>query len=226
MGFSGMLKALDVLLYEVMSWLVFYPITLWRVLRHPAKMMDYADAELDEKESEQYTDTLNPPVFLLITLLIAQAIELQWIGEDPLVKSNAGLAGLISNASSLIAFRLASFSVFPVILAARLVRLQRIGISRKTLEPPFYAQCYPAALLALAISLGSALVQVPSKVAFVAAYVMQAGVLLWFIGIQTGWFARNLGTSRWKALANTMIGLIECAALLTVLWLLLGGNPL
>jgi hypothetical protein len=226
MGFSGMLKALDELLYEIMSWLVFYPITLWRIIRHPAKMMDYSDAELDQKQGEQYSDTLNPPVFLLITLLIAQAVELQWIGEDPLVKSNAGLAGLISDDSSLIVFRLAAFSVFPVIMAARLVRLQRIGISRKTLEPAFYAQCYPTAPLALALSLGSALVQIPSKVAFVGAHALQAGAFLWFLAIQTGWFARNLGISRWRALGNALIGLAECALLLGVLWMLLGGSPI
>ena len=226
MGFTGMLKALDELLYEIMSWLVFYPITLWRVIRHPAKMMDYADAELKDVESEQYTDTLNPPVFLLVTMLIAHAAELELIGEDPLVKSNVGLAGLISDDVTLIVFRIAAFSVFPVIMGARLVRLQRIGINRKTLEPAFYAQCYPASLLALAISLGAVIVQIPWNGAFIAGHALQAGVLLWFLGIQTDWFARNLGISRWNGLGNALIALAECALLLGVLWALLGGSPI
>jgi len=226
MGLTGMLKALDELLYEIMSWLVFYPITLWKVIRHPAKMMVYADAELDDAESEQYTETLNPPVFLLVTMLIAQAIELELIGEDPLVKSNVGLAGLISDDASLIVFRMAAFSVFPVIMAARLARLQRIGINRKTLEPPFYAQCYTAAPLALAISLGSVIVQIPWKAAFIAGHALQAGAFLWFLGIQTGWFARNLGIARLRALGTASIGLAECFVLLAVLWMLLGGSPI
>ncbi len=35
MNFFNLLQSLDELLYEVMSWLVFYPITLWRTLVHP-----------------------------------------------------------------------------------------------------------------------------------------------------------------------------------------------
>jgi hypothetical protein len=220
-----MMRALDELLYEIMSWLVFYPITLWRIIRHPAKMMDYADAELKDVESEQYTDTLNPPVFLLVTMLIAHAVELELIGEDPLVRSNVGLAGLISDDATLIVFRMAAFSVFPVIMAARLVRLRRVGINRKTLEPAFYAQCYPASLLALAISLGAVIVQIPWKGAYIAGHALQAGVLLWFLGIQAGWFARNLGVSRWKGLGNALIALAECMLFLAVLWALLGGSP-
>ena len=225
MGFTGFLKALDELLYEIMSWLVFYPITLWKVIRRPAKMMAYADAELDDADSEQFTETLNPPVLLLVTLLIAQAVELELIGDSPLVANNVGLAGLISDDASLIVFRLAAYSVFPVIMAARLVRLQRIGINRKTLEPPFYAQCYAAAPLALALSLGAAIVQIPWTGAFITGHAMQAGALLWFLAIQAGWFARNLGTSRWKGLWNASIALLECALFLAVLWLLLGGSP-
>jgi hypothetical protein len=225
MDLTGLLKALDDLLYEIMSWLVFYPITLWRVVRHPSAMMVYANVELKDVASEQFTETLNPPVFLLVTLLVAQSVELELIGDSPLLASNAGLAALIDDDSSLILFRLAVFSVFPVIMAARLVRLQRIGINRKTLEPPFYAQCYAAAPLGLALSLGSALVQVPWIGALIAGHALQAGALLWYLAIQTDWFARNLGISRWKGLANGGIALSECLLFQAVLWMLLGGSP-
>jgi len=40
MGFFTLLKSLDELLYEVMSWLVFYPVTLWRPLARPQAMMN------------------------------------------------------------------------------------------------------------------------------------------------------------------------------------------
>lgn len=55
------LNSLDELLYEVMSWLVFYPLTLWRTLLQPIGMMKYADRQLDLPEAEQYTDALSPP---------------------------------------------------------------------------------------------------------------------------------------------------------------------
>ena len=40
MNFFQFLKSLDKLLYEVASWLVFYPVTMWRSARHPLAMMD------------------------------------------------------------------------------------------------------------------------------------------------------------------------------------------
>jgi len=33
------LKSFEVFLYELMSWLVFYPRTLWRSVRRPLEMM-------------------------------------------------------------------------------------------------------------------------------------------------------------------------------------------
>ena len=46
MPFLIFLKSFEVLLYEVMSWLVFYPRTMWRAVRHPLQMMERAEDEL------------------------------------------------------------------------------------------------------------------------------------------------------------------------------------
>ena len=81
MNFVQLLKSLDDLLYEVMSWLVFYPITMWRALTRPLKMMNYADTELSDAEDKQYDDTLSPPLFLLLSLFISHAVELATVGK-------------------------------------------------------------------------------------------------------------------------------------------------
>ncbi len=70
------------LLYEAMVMLVFYPKTLWLTLRHPQRMMDYADTELGDVQSEQYIDTLSPPLFLMICLAISHAIEVATLGKN------------------------------------------------------------------------------------------------------------------------------------------------
>ena len=51
-----LLKSLEELLYELVSWLLFYPITMWRSVLKPLNMMRYADTEL------------------LITLLLSQGL--------------------------------------------------------------------------------------------------------------------------------------------------------
>ncbi|MGY4397230.1 hypothetical protein ACVWZA_002424 [Sphingomonas sp. UYAg733] len=46
MNFVQWLSSLDDLLYELMSWIIFFPVTLWRIVRHPLKTMQYAEAQL------------------------------------------------------------------------------------------------------------------------------------------------------------------------------------
>ncbi len=75
MNFTQLLKSLDDLLYEVVSLLVFYPVTMWRALRPPLRMMDYSDTELGDREEKQYADTLSPPLFLLLSLIISHVVS-------------------------------------------------------------------------------------------------------------------------------------------------------
>ena len=226
MSFARLLKELDELLYEIMAWLVFYPITLWKVIRRPAAMMDYAGIQLAQDKIDRYSDTLSPPIFLLVTMLLAHSLELAVVGENPLVATTGGLADLISDNTSLIMFRMVAFSVFPVIMATLLVRRQRIGVNRKTLEAPFYAQCYSAVPFALAISLSATVTRLDWNDAWAVAVPIQASALLWYLVVQTGWFARHLGVSRWRALGDAIIGLVQCVVLLGALLVLLGGSGL
>lgn len=75
LDFMKLLKSLEELLYELVSWLVFYPLTMWRSVVRPLTMMRYADAELTDEPADQYEDTLSPPLFLLITLLLSQCLS-------------------------------------------------------------------------------------------------------------------------------------------------------
>ena len=43
MDFMKLIESLDEALYSVMSWLLFYPLTLWRTIVQPLNMMAYAD---------------------------------------------------------------------------------------------------------------------------------------------------------------------------------------
>ena len=46
MDFIRILRSLEELLYEAMTWIVFYPRTLWRSIRSPIRMLQYAQREL------------------------------------------------------------------------------------------------------------------------------------------------------------------------------------
>jgi hypothetical protein len=220
MNFMQLLKSLDDLLYEVMSWLVFYPVTMWRALTRPLKMMDYSDAELGDRVEQQYTDTLSPPLFLLLSLIISHLVELASIGDSPLVGDTTGLAGLVNDDTSLLILRLLMFSIFPLIMATRLVRKQRIGLTRDTLRPPFYSQCYVAAPFVLTLSLAATLMATHRPWALPAGAGIMVLALLWYGSLQTRWFAQHLHVSLPRAFWQASVAMVESLAIvLAIAWI-------
>lgn len=217
MNFMQFLKSLDDLLYEVMSWVVFYPVTFWGTLRRPWAMMDYADAQLDLPESDQYGETLSPPLFLLLTLLLSHAIELTLVGESSLIASKHGLAALISDDTSLLLMRLLVFSIFPLIMAVRLVRCRRERLTRDTLRQPFYAQCYLAGPFALLIGLSGLVTQMHWHGADLAGLGLMAAAFLWYGGLQVRWFARKLDVPLWRGFLTASHGMVESVIAIALL---------
>lgn len=209
MNFFSLLKSLDELLYEVMSWLIFYPVTLWRTLVHPLRMMDYSDIEQGDAADEQYTDTLSPPLFLLLTLIIGHAIELSLVGQAVEVGRKVGLSALISDNSSLILLRTATFSLFPLVLAARLVRAQGKRLDRESLRAPFYAQCYLAAPFALMSGVSENLIRIAHPWSEAAGVFLYLFALLWFGSLQILWFRQYLESGVLRAFGHASQAMVE-----------------
>jgi hypothetical protein len=209
MNFFNLLKSLDELLYEVMSWLIFYPVTLWRALTQPLQMMDYSDAEQGDRAERQYTDTLSPPLFLLLTLVISHAAELSMVGESAVVLDKTGIGGLVNDDSTYVLMRAAFFSLFPLVMAARLVLARHVKLDRAPLKAPFYSQCYVAAPFALMVSGSGILLQLKPLVAGIAGLALLAVALLWFGSLQILWFAQHLRVSRWRAALHASRAMIE-----------------
>lgn len=207
------IKSLEALLYELMVWLVFYPKTLWLSAFHPQRMMEYSDDEIDEDDAdERYSDTLSPPIFLTLSLLIAHALELTVVGD-------LGFKGLLADETNLLAYRVVSFSLFPLIFSLRLLRRRGVLLDRKTLKQPFYAQCYVAAIFGLGIDLATLIDDLPWEYGQAG---MIAGLLFvsaWYILVQARWFARELETAFGAGLGHAIIGFAQAliiVALLTV----------
>ena len=135
MPFLVFLKSFEVLLYEVMSWLVFYPRTLWRSGRHPLRMMERSEHELTLPAPEQFKDVVSPPIFLLLTVVAAHAFEVAVVGNSALIDNGIGLAGMIQDNTSLILFRLVVFASLPMICAVLALIAMRRPVDRNTLQP-------------------------------------------------------------------------------------------
>jgi len=207
MDFFKIIEQLDDVLYQVVSWLLFYPITLWRMIGAPLKTMQAAQRELAEPEAKQFDDVVPPPLFLLLTVLIIHAIELGSAGENGVVASTRGLSRMISGDTSLIVFRILMFSILPLAASVRLIKAREGHLDTKALKGPFYAQCYAAGLFVL-LSDGLALLT-ERHLSFEDPhyYVILAGALIWLLVVEARWFVAELGCSLIKGvgLAAAMI---------------------
>ncbi|MEK1889386.1 MAG: permease [Phyllobacterium sp.] len=205
MDFMRLLKSFEEFLYEIVSWIVFYPVTMWRTIRHPSKLMRYADVELLDDDEDRYSDTLSPPLFLLVTLLIAHGMELG------LLRQSVVLPSLLSTDANLLVFRAVSFSIFPLLMALKLLRHAGTQLDRKTLQPPFYSQCYVAAPFALGIDTGINLMRIGAHVPKLAGMAVLTLALIWYVTIETRWFRRDLGISTGRAIFMVVVTILEAA---------------
>jgi hypothetical protein len=223
MRFIQGLKSLDDLLYEVITWVVFYPVTLWRSVRHPLHTMQYARNELGKEDSLQFRDTLRPPVFLLVTVILAYVVEIALVGESAVVTNHIGIANLIDDNQSMMIMRIFGFALFPVIMASVETSLGRKPIDRDTLEIPFHAQCFLAAPFVLALSLAITAIRGPDPSIESPAFLSALAISVVYIWMEGAWLARSTGRGWGLALPVAIGGFSGSMLILWSLdWLLAG----
>jgi hypothetical protein len=183
------LKSFEVLLYEIMSWIVFYPRTLWRSVRHPLILMERTDDELKLAPAEQFRDVVSPPIFLLLTVVAANGIEVAVVGNNPLIDAGIGLASMITDNTSLILFRLVVFAILPVISGVFALAAMRRPVDRDTLQPVFYGQCFVTTPVVLLFSIGETLTRLPQREANLPAGLLFVLAAVFYVAVEAAWFA-------------------------------------
>ena len=215
MDFMKLLKSLEELLYELVSWLVFYPITMWRTVTRPLEMMRYADLELSDRPEDQYDDTLSPPLFLLLTLLIAQGLSHAF---PSIIDQSHPLA----STANLLLGRGVIYGAFPLMMAMALIRRKAVRVTRNSLRPPFYSQCYVAAPFAFTVGLAADLAVLPDGKGVVWAVVVFLCAALWYATIEIRWFKRDLRLGTARAVGMVVLAFIEALAAALLLALVVG----
>lgn len=192
------LQSVEELLYEVMSWLLFYPRTLIMTLRHPLKTMRYSDAEQRDKPEKQYLETLSPPLFLVLSILLAHGIEMVF-GFRPEGGHTALGRLVVGNDQNLLVFRALMFSLSPLLFAWVFLKLSGRKIDRETLRAPFFAQCYLSGATSIVVSLAALGVRDPQLWTTLAALVVLAAATAWYLTIQHMWLMQADGVGRVRA---------------------------
>jgi hypothetical protein len=199
MDFMNLLRSAELLLYEVVSWLVFFPLTLWRCISRPIAMIAYAEQELTRPPEDQFAEALSPPIFLFLTLIIVNGVQHGIISNDPVY------GGVFSDQRNLLILRAVAFSLFPLLLGIQHVRLSGQALSRKTLRPMFYAQCYVTVPFALALDISIMLNSVAAG--WAALTVLLLGLGWYAVALMRG-FMIHRNTSRTKALGQTILAIL------------------
>lgn len=215
MDFLKILRSFEDFLFEAASWLVFYPLTLWRIIRRPLYTLEYSDREQAASEERRYDDALSPPLLLLATVVLANLVATAAHAPPPQETSEM-LRGIVNSRQNLVLFRSLMFSLIPLVSAVSLLHHQGMHISRRTLKAPFYAQCYLAAPCAAFISAGTVILQRPDMPNALGWGIM-AGGAIWFLTIQTIWFSRKLNKPLAQAaLSATWAAVRAMAYLVTI----------
>ncbi|RIX99089.1 MFS transporter permease [Aureimonas flava] len=202
MDFMNLLKSVEALLYELVSWLVFYPITLWRCVRRPLSMFDYAQRELTGSPENQFADALSPPIFLFLSIALAHVIDTTLTPDQDVP------IGLLSDTRNLLVFRATAFSLFPMILAVQAVRQKNQPLTRSTLRPAFYGHCFLAAPFVLSVDLALTTGHLATDGAVIVGTVIFVAGLIWYQATLTGWFVRHRGSGRGRAFARAALHIL------------------
>jgi hypothetical protein len=200
MNAMKILQSVEELLYEVMSWLLFYPRTLMMTLRHPLKTMHYSDAEQRDKPEKQYLETLSPPLFLVLSILLAHGLEMIF-GVGVTDEPNPVSRFITANEQNLLAFRALMFSLHPLVFAWAFLKLSGHKIDRDSLRAPFFAQCYLSGATSILVSVGTLGVNDPAIWSTIAGIVVVALITVWYVAVQRLWLMFVPGMTGWKALA-------------------------
>jgi hypothetical protein len=218
LDFIKLIRSLEELLYEVVTWLVFYPRTMWRILAHPAATTRYSEDEQADAPAEQYTDTLSPPLLLMLTILIAHGFELGMGARMPETKTAVAKA-LFGSEQNLLMLRALLFSIFPLVAATTLLGRRELVLDRTALRGPFFSQCYLTAPFALVISVAGVLVRMAPGAAKLAGAALALAGIVWYLGVEAGWFRRQLDVGNASAFL-VAVGIVLKASFY---WALLGA---
>lgn len=220
MDFLKLIRSFGDLLFEVLSWIVYYPRTLWLVLRNPLMMIDYSNHEQRDSEEDQYTDTLSPPILLLLTLLLLHLLEVGTGTVQQIQAADPTIRSLVNSDQNIVLLRSFLFALLPLFAAVNYVRKRKLPFERDQLKPPFFGQCYLAAVFALLLSLAAWLGHIGWAFGVAGSFAGTA----WYITVQTLQNRRALNLGPLRALGSALWIVVEAFACLLVIAILIAGG--
>ena len=220
MDLMRILRSLEEFLYELVGWLVFYPRTFWRVLRHPAAIARYTQLELEQEPERQFNETISPVLMLILSVVLAHALEM--ISNAPPLETSTPISQLLLGSDqALLLTRCVVFCGYALVAALSILRQQRKAITRETLRAPFSIQAFLVSPFVVMLSAGVLLARMQHGWVQAAGGILIVASGVWYLWARTSAYRALVDIGWWRALARVSVAFIVTSALLIAMLRLL-----
>ena len=159
MDFGRILRSLEEFLYELMTWIVFYPRTMLRIITKPVAVSRYAQLQLSQEPQLQYTEMMTPILMLIASIMIPFGISMT-INTPPEKDMAYWIKLLEKDPERRLIFSSIVYSIYA--LAGALLILSHRGkrIDREVLREPFHVYAYLTSPLALTFGIAGVFLKI------------------------------------------------------------------
>ncbi len=205
MDLFKVIQSIEDLLYQVATWIFLVPKTLIKVIISPSWAHQYVLEEFEKESSEQFEEYISPIIFLIVGAVLPVFIISALDQESSKIAIYKLLAPKIENKFYIHAFM---WAIGPLSFSYVHLREHKKPITRKTIKPFFYSQCFIITPIALLMCIQSGLMKlIEVKPIFESDYFNQSSILVLYIGMFYVWifysqiivFRQDLNISRFKA---------------------------
>lgn len=216
MDLMRILRSLEEFLYELVGWLVFYPRTFWRIMRHPDAIARYTQLELEQEPERQFTETISPVLMLILSVVLAHALEM--LARMPAADTSTPISELLlGSEQALLLTRCVVFCGYALIAALSILRQQHKPITRETLRTPFSIQAFLVSPFVLLLSVGVLLLRIEGAWQQPVGIALTAFACAWYLWARTAAYRALVDIGWGGAFARVSVAFVITSVLLIAL---------
>ena len=211
-------KLIEQGVYDVMMWILVYPLTVVRMIFRPRQTLAFVRTESAVGRENAFSGAMHPTLFLFITMVLGSVVAPD---DEKQVQQLTGsrLGELIfSSWTNTIGFSMVVFCLVPLTGAVLLDLLTPGPVTRQTMRIPFEQQCYigaPSTLL-LFMSAGWGAVLGGAGI-----MILLAATGIWVVAAEYFFFRDGGPTTRGRALMLALATLLIGCTLILIAILIL-----
>jgi hypothetical protein len=189
MDFFNIPKLIEQGVYDVMMWILFFPLTVLRMIVSPRRTLRYVREQAALDPDTAFSDAMRPALFLAIAIILGSFISPDDIDVLRATTSSALGKMVYGSWTSITAFSMIALCLVPLVGALLLDLLTPGKVSRESLRVPFDQQCYIGAPSILVLTLLGGIG--PSLLGIAASGIAAAAALAWVVVVEYFYFRDN-----------------------------------